>query len=384
MVALTGRAAAYYGPGKEMILKEYPVPEPEPGAVVVRTTVANVCGSDLHQWRGEFDLVKFGRPMPQILGHEMTGTVFRLGEGVERDTAGLPLSVGDRVVWRYFYPCGRCRACMKGITRACPYARTYLNRSADEAPHFVGAFADYYYVFPGAAIFKVPDELGDELVAGFNCALSQVVGGMQLAQLRLGEDVVIQGAGGLGLYATAVAREMGAGRVIVIDGISSRLELAREFGADETIDFREITEPAKRVERVRDLTGGWGADIVAELAGHPRVVSEGFQMLGRTGRYLEIGNISPGLECAVDPSQLVFKNVTVYNMVYYEGAHLRQALDLAARTRERYPWHRVISHTFPLERVNEAFEAASRGEVTRAAIAFPRDGGARGTTSSPR
>ena len=366
----TGRVAAFYGHTKPMVLKEYTVPDPEPGALVVKTTVANVCGSDLHQWRGEFDVVKFGRPLPQILGHEMTGTVHALGAGLTTDTRGLPLAVGDRVIWRYFYPCGRCRACLKGITRACPRARTYLNKSADESPHFVGAFADYYYVFPNAALFKVPDELGDGLVAGFNCALSQVVGGLQLAQLRVGDQVVIQGAGGLGVYATAVAREMGAGKVIVVDGISARLELAREFGADETIDLREIPDSAKRVERVRELTDGWGADLVAELAGHPRVVNEGLQMLGRTGRYLEIGNISPGLEYAHDPSALVFKNATVYNMVYYEGDHLRQALDLAMRTRDRYPWHKVVSHTFPLDQVNEAFAAADRGEVTRAAITF--------------
>lgn len=363
-----GRVAAFYGHGKPMVMKEYTVPEPEPGAIVIRTSIANVCGSDLHQWRGEFDIVKFGRPLPQILGHEMTGTVFRLGEGVKEDTSGKPLAVGDRVVWRYFYPCGSCRACLKGVTRACIRARAYLNKSADEPPHFVGAFADYYYVFPRAAIFKVPDELSDALVAGFNCALSQVVGGLQLAQLRPGDSVVIQGAGGLGVYATAVAREMGAGKVIVVDGIGPRLDLARRFGADETIDLREIPDPAKRVERVRELTDGWGADVVAELAGHPRVVNEGLQMLGRTGRYLEIGNISPGLEYAHDPSALVFKNATVYNMVYYEGDNLRQALDLAYRTRDRYPWHEVVSHTFPLERVNEAFAAADRGEVTRAAV----------------
>ena len=377
MSTATGRVAAFYGHQKPMILKEYPVPDPEPGAVVVRSTVANICGSDLHQWRGEFDVVKFGRPLPQILGHEMTGTVHRLGQGIERDTNGKPLALGDRIIWRYFYPCGRCRACLKGITRACPFARTYLNKSADEAPHFVGAFGDYHYLFPGAVIFKVPDELGDGLVAGFNCALSQVVGGFQLARLRVGDNVVIQGAGGLGIYATAVAREMGAGKVIVIDGISTRLELAREFGADETIDLREIPDSAKRVERVRELTESWGADIVAELAGHPRVVKEGQQMLGRTGRYLEIGNISPGLEYSHDPSSLVFKNATVYNMVYYEGEHLRQALDLAMRTREVYPWHKVVSHSFPLEEINEAFRAADRGEVTRASITFAPTAGGR-------
>ncbi len=368
MAVTTGRVAAFYGAGRPMELKEYAVPEPEPGAVVVKTTVANVCGSDLHQWRGEFDVAKFGRPYPQILGHEMTGTVFSLGEGVERDTAGNPLAVGDRVIYRYFYPCGRCRACLKRVTRACPNARTYLLKSCDEAPHFVGAFGDYYYVFPGAAIFKVPDELGDTTVAGINCALAQVVGGLQLAQVKLGEYVVIQGAGGLGVYAIAVAREMGAGRVIVVDGIKERLELARAFGAHETIDLTEIPDSAKRVQRVRELTDGWGADVVAELVGHPRVVNEGLEMIGRTGRYLEIGNINPGLTFANDPSALIFKNVTVYNMVYYEAEHMQQGLDLMWRTREKYPWDRVISHTFPLAQINEAFEAADEGRATRAAV----------------
>src|SRR5881394_731656 len=95
---LTGRVAAFYGPGKPMRIKEYPVLDPDPGAIVVKMTVANVCGSDLHQWRGEFDIEKFGRPYPQILGHEMTGTVHALGDGVTRDTAGSSLQVGDRVI----------------------------------------------------------------------------------------------------------------------------------------------------------------------------------------------------------------------------------------------------------------------------------------------
>lgn len=351
-----------------MRINEYEVGEPEPGAIVVKMTVANVCGSDLHQWRGEFDVEKFGRPYPQILGHEMTGTVHQLGEGVTRDTAGSPLKEGDRVVWRYFYPCGKCRACMKGITRACPYARTYLSQPCDAPPHFYGAFGEYYFVRPGAAIFKVPDELSDTTVAGVNCALSQVVGGMQLARLKLGENVVIQGAGGLGVYATAVAKEMGAGQVIVIDSIPARLELARGFGADATIDIEEFPDADMRVKRVLELTDNWGADLVAELVGHPRVCNEGLRMLGRTGRYLEIGNINPGLTYALDPSTLIFGNRSILGMVYYEAEHLQQALDLMRRTSKDYPWHKVVSHTFPLERINEAFTEADQGRVTRAAI----------------
>jgi D-arabinose 1-dehydrogenase-like Zn-dependent alcohol dehydrogenase len=363
-----GRAAAFYGAGQPMQLKEYTVCDPEPGGLVVKMTMANICGSDLHQWRGEFDVARFGRPYPQILGHEMTGTIFQLGSEVARDSAGKPLNVGDRVVWRYFYPCGSCRACLKRITRACPYARSYLNTSCDEPPHFYGAFGDYYVIRPGAAVFKVPDELSDPMVAGVNCALSQVVGGMQLAGLRLGESVVIQGAGGLGVYATAVAKELGAGRVIVIDSIPSRLELARGFGATELIDIEQFPDSDMRVKRVLELTDGWGADVVAELAGHPRVVNEGLQMVGRTGRYLEIGNINPGLTYELDPSTLVFGNRSILGMVYYEAEHLQQALDLMARTVSKYPWNRVVSHTFPLERINEAFTEADAGRVTRAAI----------------
>src|SRR5262245_49845012 len=252
----TGRVAAFYGHGKPMVIKEYTVPEPAPGALVVRTSVANVCGYDLHHGGAEWDVGKCGGPIPQIPGHEMTGRVCRLGEGVTHDTSGKPLKVGDRVVWRYFYPCGRCRACLKGVTRACPFARTYLTHSCDEPPHFYGAFGDYYCVRPGAAIFKVPALLSDTTVAGVNCALSQVVGGLQLARVCMGEIVVIQGAGGLGVYATAVAKELGAGRVIVIDSIPARLSLARDFGADFVVDIEELPDPDMRVRRVLELTDG--------------------------------------------------------------------------------------------------------------------------------
>ena len=140
-------------------------------------------------------LPQFGRPYPQILGHEMAATVYRLGDGVTRDTAGEDLHVGDRVVFRYFHPCGRCRACLKRVFRACPFARSYLTRSCDESPHFYGAFGEFHYLSPGAAVFRVPDTLSDVMVAGANCALSQVVGGLQLAGLKMGETVVIQGPG---------------------------------------------------------------------------------------------------------------------------------------------------------------------------------------------
>jgi len=117
-----------------------------------------------------------------------------------------------------------------------------------------------------------------------------------------------------------------------------------------------------------ELTDNWGADVVAELVGHPRVCNEGLRMLGRTGCYLEIGNINPGLTYELDPSTLIFWESVDPGMVYYEAEHLQQALDLIRRTRSHYPWHEVVSHIFPPERINEAFVEADQGRVTRAAI----------------
>src|SRR5215211_7377804 len=269
MATTTGRAAAFYGAGKPIEIKEYPVPEVEPGAALVRISLANVCGSDLHSWRGDIDYAKRGRALPRHLGHEGTGRIAALGEGVSTDSNGEPLAVGDRVVFAYFFPCGSCRACLKGKDWACPQRASHLAQSCDEAPYFKGTFGDYFYLYPNHTVFKVPDELSDDLVVGVNCAMAQVTAGLDLAGLASGESVVIQGAGGLGLYAIAVARERGAGQIIVVDGVPERLDLAEAFGADQLIDMREVKTPDERAARVRELTGGWGADVVMDVAGFP-------------------------------------------------------------------------------------------------------------------
>ncbi|MEE8470461.1 MAG: alcohol dehydrogenase catalytic domain-containing protein, partial [Dehalococcoidia bacterium] len=210
----TGRAAIYKGLGHPMEIKEYPVPEPEPGAILIKVRRANICGSDLHMWRGDVDLAALGAPLPAILGHEMTGSVAKLGEGVFTDSAGQPLAVGDRVVHRYFYPCGHCRACLNGQDAACPIAPLALVSPCEEPPHFLGVYADYHYLRPNHTVFKVPDDLTDDMVAPVNCALSEVIYGLERAGLGFGETIAIQGAGGLGIYATAVAKDMGADKVI--------------------------------------------------------------------------------------------------------------------------------------------------------------------------
>ena len=366
----TGKAAVFFGPGKPFELREVPIPEVEPDAVLVKVALANVCGSDLHFWRGDAPL-----RLPDdgwIFGHEMTGRVAKLGARVKADSLGRPLREGDRVVYAYFYPCGRCHACLNNEPAACP-AKIERPLGPSQFPHFHGAFAEYYYLRPRGALFLVPDALSDALVAPVNCALSQVIFGLAKAGLRFGGSVVIQGAGGLGVQAAAVARDMGAATVIVIDQLAGRLELARAFGADHTINLKEVAERKDRVALVRTWTGGNGADVACDFVGFPQVIPEGIEMLRSGGTYLEVGTISRGAKVELEPSLLVWGSKKIVGMLQYDPWVIPRALDFLMRNRARWPFDRLLSHTYPLEKINEAFaesewHAKETTTITRAAL----------------
>ncbi|MBI4593542.1 MAG: zinc-binding dehydrogenase [Candidatus Rokubacteria bacterium] len=366
----TGRAAVFHGPGQPFEIRELPLPEVEPDAVLVRVALANVCGSDLHFWRGDAPL-----KLPAdgwVFGHEMTGRVARLGARVTTDSLGRPLAEGDRVAYAYFYPCGRCPACVGQEPAAC-LQKVGRPLGPSEFPHFHGAFAEYYYLKPGGAIFKVPDELPDELVSPVNCALSQVIFGLHKAGLSFGDTVVIQGAGGLGVQAVAVAKDMGAAVVIVIDQIPGRLELARAFGADHTINVKEVADRKERVSLVRKWTGGAGAEIACDFVGFPQVIPEGIEMLRQGGTYLEIGTISRGAKVEIEPAQLVWGAKTIVGVIMYDPGVIPRALDFLVRNRTRWPFDRLISHRYPLEKIDDAFAASEwyqkdTTSITRAAL----------------
>jgi threonine dehydrogenase-like Zn-dependent dehydrogenase len=302
----------------------------------------------------------------------MTGRVAKLGARVKTDSLGRRLAEGDRVAYAYFYPCGRCPACLNKEPAAC-LMKVGRPAGPSEFPYFHGAFAEYYYLRPGGAIFKVPDALGDELVSPVNCALSQVIFGLHRAGFRFGDTLVIQGAGGLGVQAAAVAKDMGASVVIVIDQIAGRLELARAFGADHTINLKDVPERKERVNLVRTWTGGAGADVACDFVGFPQVVPEGLDMLRAGGTYLEIGTISRGATVELEPATLVWGAKRIVGVIMYDAWVIPRALDFLVRNRARWPFDRLVSHTYPLEQINTAFadsewHGRETTTITRAAL----------------
>lgn len=339
---------------------QYDVPPPPAGGLVAEVTQTNVCGSEVHMWRGEF-----GGRHGTMPGHEMSGRVMALGEGVKADWAGVPVKPGDRIAPVYYTVCNQCTNCVRGNQAAC-LNKVVGGRHPDVPPHFVSTFATHYVVRPNQNFYRVPDNVPDIIAASANCAMTQVYWGLDRARLNYGENLVVLGAGGLGLHAMAIAKARGA-RVIAIDGVDQRLEEAVKFGADETIDMRRHADLDERIKRVRDLCGGL-PDVVLEVAGVPQAFNDALRIVGAGGRVIEIGNISPGLTAAVAPSTITFKSIELIGVVMYPPHYLKKSLDFLSAHMDRYPYREMCDATFPLSKAAEALDRSDRRELTRAAL----------------
>lgn len=364
----TGRIAQFNAPLEPFEIRQVTLPSVGPGEILVKVHRANICGSDLHAWHGTFATRGLGGHLPTVLGHEMVGSIAAFGECPREDSNGVPLTEGTRVVFPYFFPCHQCRNCLAGRRVSCVKLTMAMLGSASEPPYFVGGYGDYFLLPARAVLFKVPDNLSDEIASGVNCALSQLVYGLERVHLGFGENVVVQGAGGLGLFAVAVAKARGAHRVIVVDAVAERLELAKEFGADDVINLSEHPDSKSRVLRARELTNGVGADVVVEVVGDPSVIPEGLKMLAQGGRYLEMGNINAGKTYEADPSRLVMANKSIVGVSLYEPMALSQALSFLSSHADALPLDRLVTTSFPLEDINAAFAAADKRQVVRASI----------------
>ena len=241
-----------------------------------------------------------------------------------------------------------------------------------EWPYFVGTYADYFYVHPQRSLYRVPDEIDDEVLGPVNCAMGTATQGLIQGKVGHGSSVVVQGAGGLGLTAIAMAKDMGAYNVIVLDRLDNRLRLAEEFGADHTINIEEFNTPEMRVQRVKDLTGGLGADAVIELVGRPELLTEGVAMLRKGGTFVEIGLYFPGHTVTFDASTLVLTGKHIVGSVAYTPDVIPKILDFLSRSQDTVPFRKMVSHRFKLDEINQAFEQAEwdarQTAVTRAVL----------------
>ncbi|MCG8559780.1 MAG: zinc-binding dehydrogenase [Hyphomicrobiales bacterium] len=359
----TARAAVYDAPGTPFVIREYPLRDVRPGEALVRISMSTICRSDIHSWEG-----RRPNPCPGILGHEIIGVIEELGAEITHDMRGDPLAMGDRITWtEYFHHGGSFYGDVHDMPQKAPGIRKYGHDLAETDPHFLGGFADYCYVVPGTGILKLPDTLSDEEATPLNCGVATMVSVTEASDIRMGDAVVVQGLGLLGLYGCALAKTRGARTVIGLDSVPDRLAAAKRFGADHTFDVAAMDEDAL-VEAVRALCPPDGADVAIEVCGVEQVIPSGLRMLRVGGRYTLGGLVSPGADVTIDANVLVKKWITLKGIHNYHPRHLIQALDFVVANRDRFPFGEIVDSTFKLDEVNDAFQRAAERSVLRAAV----------------
>ena len=331
--------------------------------ILVRISLSTVCGSDLHTWQGHRSI-----PTPCILGHEMVGKIVEFGNSVNSDYNGDKLAKGDRIVWSMIVYCNNCFFCNNNIPQKCTQLFKYGHEKSNEEPYFTGGFAKYIILKENSAVFKIPNELSDEEVSPLMCAGACILNGFQTANFSDCDFLIVQGCGALGIYACAFGKELGAKTIIAMDLNQSRLDMAKQFGADYVINSSKSSEEI--FEDINNITNGKGADYVIEVTGDPSVINLGIKFLRIGGKYLLLGAIYPGNKVTIDSSDVITKCIQLFGVHNYNHENLKHSIELVLKTRSKYPFKKLVGPKYDLtkEGVENAFKSLESKESFRPAI----------------
>ncbi len=341
------RVATYDGPGASPVIRTVPHPKVGPKAALIKIGACGVCGTDQHILKGHWPKPL---PWPFTLGHELAGVIVEIGDELTTDFMGKPIGVGSKLMLPPLMPCGHCDWCIhypetanKCLTPV--YYGRYLG--FDKPPHLWGGWAEMVYVdfeeLPGTKIYKLPDEMPLRLGA-LSEPMTSCIRAFDRAQKVGGfpwnATVVIQGTGPIGILAIAAAQEMGAGRVIAVGAPESpRLELARKFGAEATVNIEEVTASEDRITAVRDIVGGYGADLVMDCSGHPTAGPEGIEFLRDGGTYVEMGQFTDAGSIMTSWHRICTKDLNVLGSWAFTANDLPKGVDMLWQARDRYPFY---------------------------------------------
>lgn len=327
------KAARLYG-ARDLRVEVVPDPEPGPGEVLIHVRACGVCPSDLRAYLGTR---AGGSSAPRTPGHEWSGYVVALGEGVNE------LELGDRVVPDWRVVCGKCGNCRRGVFNYC----TSLSRIR-------GGFAELG-VAPASNVRKIPDHVSFE-EAAFCEPLACCINGSMATRIDIGDDVAIVGCGPIGLQHLQLARARGA-RVIAVDLDDRRLDAAKRLGAHDLVWLGDGDSVAK----VKELTDGRGADAVVVAVGDVRAIEQGIQMAGLNGRVQIFAGTHPAQEISLDPNAVHYGQLVVTGSHDFTPHQFTTALKLISYGIVEVK--SLITHRFPLAQVQEALEttASRRG-----------------------
>jgi len=358
------KAAVMPAPNAPLQVRELPRPTLEEGAILLRTVFSEVCGTDVHLHHGHLA----GVPYPLTPGHVNVGEIVEL-KGRPVDLDDVPLRVGQIVTFLDVHEtCGHCWFCTvaKASTR-CPHRRVYgITYSTSEG--LLGGWAEMIYLKPGVKVLPLPETVPAERFIGAGCGLPTAVHAIERAEIALGDTVVIQGSGPVGLSTAILAQLCGATEVIVIGGPAQRLSEAQRIGADVTIDIDQES-PKERIAHVLELTKGRGADVTIEASGNPAAVNEGFAMTRDAGRYVIVGQYTDLGDIHMNPHlDINRKHLEVRGSWGSDFSHFWRGLRVLAKHGERFQWERFITRRYALEEANQALDDVEHYRTVKALI----------------
>ena len=342
---------------KKIEVREYPIPALEDDDILVKVEGCGVCGTDVHEWKGDpFGLI------PVVLGHEGTGEIIALGKNVKCDTSGKPIKVGDKIVTSVI-SCGDCQICRNhpANTNLCDKQGVFGLIGHNDAQPLNGWFATHLLIrAKGATYFVVNDlNLNErmllELATVCVHALKRANG---TGLINFNTKALIQGCGPVGLMQIAVLRAAGINHIIAVDGNAKRLEMAKRLGAKTTINFRELDTLEKRVEAVKAVSDGVGADFAFQCTGAPMAAADIYAYIRRGGGLCEMGFFVNNGEYSVNPHfAMCNKEINIVGSWDYSADDYPTCIAFLRQAREmKIPIEELITHSFPLDKLNEAME----------------------------
>ena len=348
--------------GATVKLQDILVPDPGPGEALIRGKACGVCHTDLHYREGAIN-----NEFPFLLGHEASGTVESVGDGVTN------VAPGDFIIIAWRSPCGTCRSCLRGRPWYCFASRNAQQPMtlADGTPLSpalgIGAFAELTLVDAGQAV-KINADASPQAAGLVGCGIMAGLGAaINTGDVTRGDSVAVFGCGGVGDAAIAGARLAGAHTIIGVDIDDRKLEWAKEFGATHTINASQ-TDP---VEAIRKLTGGNGVNVAIEAVGSPKTYEQAFYARDHAGTLVQVGVPSPDMKIELPLIELFGRGGSLKSSWYgdclpsrdfpmYIDLYLQGRLDL----------EKFVSETIPLDGVEDAFHKMERGEVLRSVVVF--------------
>ncbi|GAA5069000.1 threonine dehydrogenase-like Zn-dependent dehydrogenase [Thermocatellispora tengchongensis] len=357
-MADTVRAAVQVAP-RTIEVREFPRPKTGPDDGLLRVEANGVCGSDVEIYKGRLGSMARENPRPFVPGHEPMGVIEEVGE---RAAARWGVKPGDRVAVEVVVPCRSCHRCLTGRYQSCPN-RKYGHgvTPTDTEPAVWGGFAEYMYLSPGSILHPIDPTLPAEVAAMFNPLGAGVRWACHLGGVRLGDTVLILGAGQRGLAAVIAARAAGAGTIIVtgLEADAHKLALAREFGAGHTIVV-DGEHAADTVERVREITSGELADVVLELTPTAAAPVTDALLAARHGGRVVLAGLKGHREIPLRTDLIINRALTVVGAFGVDARAYAEAIGIIES--RRYPLEKMHTHSFGLDDTALAIETLG-GEV---------------------